>query len=180
VVARLIATTAVAVALAACQKNTTTPTMATPSTAALTITFTDNPAPFRTTGCNASTPQGWYTDAKIQETAGVSFTPATFTQKLDGAPSGSLVESFGSRFGACSGGTSTPGVISANGSACGTVGVCTASTYSTYQFEVTGNDANGHALTFTSPMLQLAPRPAGQSVVSLGSRLLPVPSAPIH
>ena len=57
---------------------------------AFAVTFGENPVPFRSTGCNSSTPQGWYTTARIQETAGVAFTPATLTQKLDGLAAGAL------------------------------------------------------------------------------------------
>jgi hypothetical protein len=101
-------------------------------------------------------PQGWYTTARIQETAGVAFMPATLTQKLDGAAAASLAESFASRFGACAGAAFTPGTIAANGAACGVIGICTTNTYTTYQFEMSGTDANGHALTVPSPTLQLA------------------------
>jgi hypothetical protein len=136
-------------------------------TAALTITFTDNPVPFRSSACNASNPQGWYTQAKIQETGGVSFTAASFTQKVDGSTVGFLNESFNSRFGSCTGGTFSENVIPANGSVCGIVGVCTSSTYSNYQFTLSGTDANGHALTVTSPLLQFGSRPTGQAVLAI-------------
>ena len=81
---------------------------------------------------------------------------------LTGSAAGNLAESFNSRFGACMGGSFTPGTIPASGAVCATVGVCTASSYSTYQFQITGTDANGHAVTFDSPVLQLGARPAGQ------------------
>ncbi len=145
------------------------------ATAALKITFDENPAPFRSTGCNASIPQGWYTTARIQETGGVDFTPATFVQKLDSNTVSSLTESFGSRFGACPGAAFTPGKITANGSVCGIVGICTSGTYSTYQFQITGTDANGHPVTADSPVLQLGPRPAGQSI---GTAAAAQPSGP--
>jgi hypothetical protein len=137
-----------------------TPSSASPvtGTAAFQVTFGQNPVPFRDSGCNGSVPQGWYTDARIQETAGVAFTPATLTQKLDGAPAAILNESFASRFGACPGNATVGGIIAANGSVCGSVGVCTTGTYSSYQFEVSGTDANGHTVTFASPVLQLGAR----------------------
>jgi hypothetical protein len=144
-----------------CQSNSTTPTPAPPPalpSAALTVTFDENPVPFRSTGCSFSTPQGWYTPARVRETAGVTFTPTMLTQKLDGNTTGVLAESFNSRFGACSGLAFTPGIISANGAACGIVGVCTAGTYSTYQVSITGTDGNGHTLTFDSPVLRLGAR----------------------
>ena len=87
-----------------------------------------------------------------------TFTVTTLTQKLDGAAAGILAESFNSRFAACSGLSFTPGMILANGAACATVGACTASTYSTYQFSLAGTDANGHTITFDSPVLQLGAR----------------------
>lgn len=154
--------------LCACAKSST-PTAPTapappPPTSAFTVTFDQNPVPFRSTGCSFSTPQGWSTPVRLQETAGVTFTPATLTQKLDGNTVSFLAESFSSRFGPCSGTAFTPGVILANGAVCGTVGVCTASSYTSYQFSIAGSDANGHALTFDSPMLQLGARPAGQSI----------------
>jgi len=142
--------------------SSTTPTPATLPSAALVVTFDSNPVPFRSTGCSFSTPTGWYASARIQETAGVAFTVTTLTQKLDGAAAASLAESFNSRFGACSGMSFTPGMVLANGAACGTVGTCTTGTYSTYQFSLAGTDANQHALTFDSPVLQLGARPAGQ------------------
>jgi hypothetical protein len=96
----------------------------------------------------------------------VTFTPSTLIQKLDGNVASSLVESFNSRFGACAGSPFSPGVILANGAVCASIGVCTSSSYSTYQFEVVGTDANGHALTFDSPPLQLGSRQAGQLIAS--------------
>lgn len=152
-----------AVLVAGCNRGDASPAAATPaptpSTAAFTITFGENPVPFRSTGCNGAVPQGWYTTARIQETAAVSFTPTTLTQKLDGAVVAFLVESFASRFGACGGVAFTPGTIAASGAVCGVIGICTASTYRTYQFEMTGTDANGHAMTVPSPLLQLAAIP---------------------
>jgi len=137
----------------------TAPSPPPPSTATLTVTFDENPVPFKNTGCSPAAQQGWYTSARIQETSGVVFTPSSLVQKLDGTPSTLLAESFNSRFGACPGSTFTAGAIAANGAVCGTVGICTASTYRTYQFDVSGNDANGHAVTFSSPVLQLGARP---------------------
>jgi len=81
---------------------------------------------------------------------------------LDGTAASFLAESFNSRFGACTGLSFTPGLILANGAACGVVGACAAGTYSTYQVSLAGTDANGHTLTFDSPVLQLGARPAGQ------------------
>jgi hypothetical protein len=157
-----VAAIASALLATACSKSGTTPSPPpappAPSTAALMITFGENPVPFRSSGCNGSIGQGWYTTARIQETAGVAFTPRTLTQKLDGTAAGVLAESFASRFGACSGSAFTPGVIAGNGAACGVVGVCTTATHGTYQFEVAGTDANGRALTFASPLLQLGAR----------------------
>jgi hypothetical protein len=92
----------------------------------------------------------------------VAFTATTLTQKLDGNPASFLAESFGSRFGPCSGMTFTPGMISSNGAVCGVIGVCTTNSYSNYQFSVAGTDANGHAFTFDSPLLQFGARPTGQ------------------
>jgi hypothetical protein len=158
----VIATISTALLLTACKKSDTTPTTPSappaPSTATFAVTFGENPVPFRSTGCNGSMPQGWYTTARIQETAGVAFAPSTLTQKLDGTAASVLNESFASRFGACSGSAFTPGVIAANGAVCQVVGVCTTETYRTYQFEVAGTDANGHALTFSSPLLQFGAR----------------------
>jgi hypothetical protein len=96
-------------------------------------TFDENPVPFRSTGCNASVPQGWYTTAHLQETGGVSFTPSTLIQKLDGNVADFLAESFNSRFGPCASasGSFNPGVIPSNGTVC---------------------DASGHTLTFDSPI----------------------------
>lgn len=157
----IVATAGAACLGSACSKQESAPPAPTPvpATAAFTVTFGENPVPFRSTGCGGVVTQGWYTTARIQETAGVSFTPSTLAQKLDGAVSSPLAESFASRFGACSGSAFTPGVIAANGVVCAIVGVCTTSSHSTYQFEVAGTDANGHALTITSPVLQLGARP---------------------
>ncbi len=161
----LLAATMLGLLFTACGKSaaapTPTPTPVTPappSSASLVVTFGENPVPFRSSGCNASTPQGWYTTARLQETAGVTFTPSAFTQKLDGTVAGVLAESFNSRFGSCSGSAFTGGAILAGGAVCGVVGICTTSTFATYQFELTGTDANGHALTFVSPLLQFGPR----------------------
>ena len=157
----LLATITTALLLAACQK--TSPSMSptsnpppptTPNTSSFTVTFNENPVPYRSTGCSFSTPQGWYTQARVQETAGVAFTPAMLTQKLDGNTVSFLSESFSSRFGACSGMAFTPGMILANGAVCGGVGICATSTYGNYQFSIAGTDANGHALTIDSPLLQ--------------------------
>jgi hypothetical protein len=145
--------------LGGCSKGSTspapTPTPTPATTSVLTAAFEQNPVPFRSTGCSFSTPQGWSTPVRLQETAGVSFTPGTLIQKLDGGTVGFLDESFSSRFGACTGTSFTPGMILANGAVCATVGVCTASSFSTYQFSIAGTDANGHAITFDSPVLQL-------------------------
>ena len=158
----MIAAIAAALLLTACTKSETRPTTPSPSpapsTATVAITFGENPVPFRSTGCNGSIPQGWSTTARIQETAGVAFTPGMLTQKLDGTVASALAESFASRFGACGGGAFTPGVIAGNGAVCGVVGVCTTETYRSYQFEVAGTDANGQARTFSSPVLQFGAR----------------------
>jgi hypothetical protein len=135
-----------------------TPAPATAATASFTVTFGENPVPFRVAGCNAATPQGWYTTARLQETAGVAFTPSGLIQKLDGNINALLAESFNSRFGACTGGAFTPGTIAASSAVCGSVGICTTGTFGTYQFQITGTDANGHAVTFDSPVLQLSAR----------------------
>ena len=150
-----------------------------PSTSSFTVTFDETPVAFRSTGCSFSTPPGWYTQARLQETGGVSFTPTTLTQKLDGNAASFLAESFNSRFGACSGMAFTPGIILANGAVCGVVGVCTASSFATYQFSIAGTDANGHALTFDSPVVQLGARPAGQSISIAESSLIPRTPAPM-
>lgn len=159
---QVVATITTALLLTACTKSDTTPTTPSapppPSTATFAVTFGENPVPFRSTGCNGSIPQGWYTTARIQETAGVAFTPSTLTQKLDGIVASVLAESFASRFGACSGSAFTPGVIAGNGAVCDVVGVCTFETFRTYQFEVAGTDANGHAVTISSPLLQFGAR----------------------
>src|SRR5205807_193538 len=96
-----------------------------------------------------------YTTARVQETSGVAFTPVTLVQKLDGNVTSLLTESFNSRFGACAGGAFSQGVIPGNGAVCGSVGVCTSSNFSSYQFQFAGTDANGHSVTFDSPLLQL-------------------------
>lgn len=162
----ILARTTTALLVAACQSSSTSPTTqppsppaAVPNTSSVVVTFSENPVPFRGTGCNASIPQGWYTAARLQETNGVTFTPSSLTQKLDGNVASILVESFDSRFGACAGSTVPQGVIPGNGAVCGVVGACTPSTFSTYQFEISGTDANGHALTFISPLLQFGTRP---------------------
>jgi hypothetical protein len=173
----LLAVATTTVLLFACQNSSTSPTTPaptpTPSTSSIAVTFDANPVAFSSTGCSFSTPQGWYTQARVQETGGVTFTPSTLTQKLDGNTVSFLVESFNSRFGACNGMAFTPGVILANGAVCGVVGVCTASSFTTYQFSVAGTDANGHALTFNSPVLQLGARPAGQSMSTTDLSLMP-------
>jgi hypothetical protein len=153
--AALVSTLAVACSKSDSPSSTAAPT---PSAPAFTVTFSETPVPYRTTDCSASTPQGWYTNARIQETAGIAFTPMSLTQKLDGTSASGLTESFGSRFGACSGSPFTPGTIAANGSVCGVVGVCTTASYTTYQFDVSGTDPGGRPVTFSSPVLQLAPR----------------------
>jgi hypothetical protein len=157
---RALMVSAALAAHGACGGSSSSPTPTPPPlpTATFTVTFEQNPVPFRPTGCSFSTPSGWYTAARIQETAGVAFTVTTLTQKLDGAAAGFLAESFNSRFAACSGLSFTPGMILANGAACATVGACTTSTYSTYQFSLAGTDANGHTITFDSPVLQLGAR----------------------
>jgi hypothetical protein len=176
---RLLPAATTVLMLFGCQKSSTspdapaTPSPATPRTSAFTVTFDENPVVFRSSGCSFSTPQGWYTQARLQETGGAIFTPTTLTQKLDGNAVSFLTESFSSRFGACSGMAFTPGMILANGAVCGTVGVCTASAFATYQFSVSGTDANGHALTLDSPVLQLGARAAGQSIPLAESPLMP-------
>lgn len=162
----VVAAIATALLVTACSNGGTTP--ATPSavvsTATFAVTFGENPVAFRSTGCNGSVPEGWYTTARIQESAGVAFTPGALTQRLDGTVASALAESFASRFGACGGAAFAPGTIAANGAVCGVVGVCTTGTYRNYQFDVTGTDANGHALTFSSPMLQFGARTTAPSV----------------
>jgi hypothetical protein len=159
----IVATALLTTACGSGSGSATTPTPApapapSAATSALTVTFSENPVPFRSTGCNGSVPQGWYTTARIQETAGLAFTPGTLTQKVDGTVAAFLTESFASRFGACNGAAFTPGIIAANGAVCGVVGVCTGDTYRTYQLEVTGTDANGRPITIASPVLQLTAR----------------------
>jgi hypothetical protein len=149
-----------ALLLCACSSSSSGPTTPStpPPTAAVTIAFDENPVAFRNTGCSFATPQGWYTQARIQETAGVAVTVNSLTQRLDGAANSNLAESFNSRFGACAGGTFTAGAIPANGAVCGVVGVCTTASHGTYQFTITGTDANAHAVTFDSPVLRLNPQ----------------------
>src|SRR5437016_6153265 len=112
----ICATTTMGLLVAACHSNPTSPagpgpapTPGVASTAAFTVTFNENPVPFRNTGCNASVQQGWYTTTRVQETAGVSFTPNALVQKLDGIVSDSLAESFSSRFASCAGGALSQG-----------------------------------------------------------------------
>src|SRR5712692_4812567 len=141
--AGLLLATAIMMLFAACSGKTTSPTTPTPPpppvpTSAFTVTFDQNPVPFRSTGCSASVPQGWYTGARIQETGGVTFTPSTLVQKLDGSVNSILTESFNSRFGACAGSPFSPGMILANGAVCASVGVCTTSSFGNYQFQITG------------------------------------------
>jgi hypothetical protein len=151
-----------ALALDACSKSSSAPmppsTPSAPPTAALTITFDENPVAFKSTGCSFATPGGWYAQARVQETAGVAVTVTSLTQRLDGAANSNLAESFNSRFGACAGGTFTAGTIPAGGAVCGLVGVCTTASHGTYQFSITGTDANAHAVTVDSPVLRLSPR----------------------
>jgi len=148
----------VLICAAGCGKSTTAPTTSpAPSTAALTATFDDNPVSYKTAGCSFSTPQGWYTNVKVQETNGIAVTVTSLTQKLDGGPAvGILDESFNSRFGACSGDSFQSSMIPARGSVCAVVGVCTTGTYGTYQFTIAGSDANGHSITFDSPVLRFS------------------------
>jgi hypothetical protein len=159
-----------ALLLAECGKSATAPASPTapapvtptPATSAFVATFSENPVPFRGNDCSPLTPQGWYTSARLQETGGASFTPSAFVQKLDGSVSALLAESFNSRFGACPGSPFSAGVIPANGAVCATVGVCASTAFHNYQFQITGTDANGHALTFDSPLLQFGAM--GQSI----------------
>src|SRR5713101_591165 len=179
----VLAVTTTVLMLCACQNSstspTTTPSPPPPPTSSFAVTFSENPVAFRSTGCSFPTPPGWYTQARVQETGGVTFTPSTLTQKLDGNVASLLAESFDSRFGACIGMAFTPGMILANGAVCGVVGVCTASSFATYQLSIAGTDANGHALTFDSPVLQLGTRPVGQSISLAESSLKPMAPAPI-
>src|ERR1700704_6079248 len=105
----LLAATTTGLMFLACQKSSTspdapaTPSPAAPRTSACTVRFDETPVAFRSSGGSFSTPQGWYTQARLQETGGAIFTPATLTQKLDGNIISFLTESFGSRFGGCSG-----------------------------------------------------------------------------
>lgn len=164
--AGLLPATATVILFAACNTNTTSgpsPTQPPTPSSSFVVTFGENPVPFRSTGCSASILQGWYTPARLQETGGVTFTPSSLIQKLDGNVASILTESFNSRFGACAGTPFTPGVILANGAVCASVGVCTSSSFGNYQFQITGTDANGRALTFDSPVLQFGSRPGGQS-----------------
>ncbi len=123
--------------------------------------------PFRENGCSPLTPQGWYTSARLQETGGASFTPSAFVQKLDGNVSALLAESFNSRFGACTGSPFSAGVILAKSAVCATVGVCASTSFHSYQFQITGTDANGHALTFDSPLLQFGAMGQSMSIPSV-------------
>ena len=166
----LVTATAAVCGLAACgaksatTSTSTTPTSPTsplPATASFTATYDENPVPFRATGCSFSTPQGWFTPVRLQETGGAAVTVSTLTQKLDGAAASALAESFNSRFGACASADFSPGMVLARGSVCAIVGICTTSAFSNYQFQITGVDANGHSITFDSPILQFGARPAG-------------------
>ena len=153
--------------LAACEGGATAPSAPpppAPRSASLVISFGENPVPFRTTGCNPVEPQGWYTGVRIQETGGVSFTPSTLIQKVDGSVADFLQESFNSRFGACGQDPFTPGAIPANGAVCGAAGVCTSRSYSSYQLQISGTDANGRSMTFDSPVLQFGSRSVAGSV----------------
>lgn len=142
-----------------CSKNSLTPgPTTTPSKAALSVTFQDNPVPFRATGCNATIQQGWSTQARIQETGGVAVRVTSLTQKLDGAANSALTESFSSKFAACSGSTVAEGTIPANASVCGTVGICTAGSFGSYQLTISGTDANGNAISVDSPVLPFGAR----------------------
>ena len=169
----------VVVAAPACSggdsKSSTAPsTTPAPATASFTVTFDENPTPFRSSGCSFSTPQGWFTNVRVQEKSGVAFAVTGLTQKLDGNSSGLLTESFGSRFGACSGATFTSDSIAANGAVCAVVGVCTASSFGSYQFSIAGKDSNDHTLTIDSPVLQFGARSSSQ-VFSVGPTLAPTP-----
>jgi hypothetical protein len=154
---------AAALLMGACSKGASAPTPPSvpspPPTAAVTITFDENPIAFKSTGCSFAAPEGWYAQARLQEAAGVAVNVASLTQKLDGAANSNLAESFNSRFGACAGGTFTAGTIPAGGAVCGVVGVCTTASHGTYQFSITGTDANAHSVTFDSPVLRFNPRP---------------------
>lgn len=154
---------AAALVMSACSKSASSPAPPSapspPPTAAVTITFDENPVAFKSTGCSFAAPEGWYAQARVQETAGVAVNVSSLTQKLDGAANTNLAESFNSRFGACAGGTFTAGTIPAGGAVCGVVGVCTTASHGTYQFSITGTDANAHAVTFDSPVLRFNPRP---------------------
>jgi hypothetical protein len=165
--------------LAACEGGTTAPSPpAEPvKSASLAISFAENPAPFTTTGCNPVVPQGWYTQVRIQETGGVSFTPSMLIQKVDGKVADFLQESFNSRFGACAQGTFTPGTVPANGAVCGVAGVCTSDSYSNYQLQVTGTDANGRSMTFDSPVLQFGGRSVAGSAPGGGGPAIARPAA---
>jgi hypothetical protein len=175
--------TAAALVLAACGKSATSPTSPppptpSPNTSGFVATFGENPVPFRGSGCSPLTPQGWYTSARLQETGGASFTPSAFVQKLDGNVSALLAESFNSRFGACTGSPFSAGVIPANGAVCATVGVCASTSFHNYQFQISGTDANGHALSFDSPLLQFgAP---GQPSSIFGSSAKPELPRPVR
>jgi hypothetical protein len=178
----LVSIAAIALVASACHKNPTSPTPPPtgPKASTFSVVFGENPVPFRSSGCNAVEPQGWYTTARLQETSGVMFRVNTLTQKLDGNVSSMLAESFNSRFGACSGGTFAPGVIPANGAVCASVGVCTASTFSNYQFQIAGTDANGQAATFDSPLLNFGARSAVTAAQAPGSFVFAIGPQPIR
>ena len=155
--------------LVGCQGGDTAPSPSPtpqPRSASLVITFDENPVPFKTTGCNPVEPQGWYTGVRVQETGGVSFTPSRLVQKVDGNVADFLQESFNSRLGACAQGTFAPGTIPANGAVCGVAGVCTSGSYSSYQLQISGTDANGRSMTFDSPVLQFASRSLSASATA--------------
>ena len=170
----LVVCVLVVVTIGCSNSPSSAPTPPASPSARLQVTFDQNPVPFRSSGCSFSMPSGWYTSARVQETAGVALAVTTLTQKLDGATVSFLTESFDSRFGACAGLTFTPGMILAGGAACGTVGACTDGNHSTYQFSLAGTDANGHTISFDTPVLQLGARPAGQVALAHAA-----PSAPM-
>jgi hypothetical protein len=150
------------------------------NTSTFAVIFGENPVPFRSSGCNALEPQGWYTTASLHETSGVMFRVNTLTQKLDGNVASMLAESFNSRFGACPGGTFTPGVIPANGAVCASVGVCTASSFGNYQFQISGTDANGQAATFDSPLLNFGARTTAVPTAAGSRFVFAIGPAPIR